>query len=182
MANLTFSKKGVPLGRNKSKAENNSSRWTPKEDAYLRMAVEQGLCAAEVGAKLGRSISSIQSRKYVLGIEGRFTPSPRGLKRTATQRVKRERPNMELGGMASAGIQILKIETGVPIPTRGRNEAQRTEIRKVLGEIKVGQSFVVPKSMVHIVRYLVRNEYDAYRTRISATSPDKEFYRLHRIA
>jgi len=60
MANLTFSKNGVPMGRNKSTAENNSSRWTAQEDNYLKMALEEGLPSVEVAAKLGRSIASLQ--------------------------------------------------------------------------------------------------------------------------
>jgi hypothetical protein len=180
MANLTFSKKGVPLGRNKSKAENNSARWSQKEDAYIRIAVEKGLSAAEVGAKLGRSIASVLNRKSTLGIEGRFTPSPRGSKRTATQRKKRN-TSVETSGTAS-GIQILKIETGIPIPTKGRNEGQRKEIRDLLGKIETGQSFVVPKNLVHVVRYLAKTEFEAYRMRSSPTSTDKQFYRLHRVA
>lgn len=178
MANLTFSKKGVPLGRNKSKAENNSARWSQKEDAFIRIAVEKGLSAAEVGAKLGRSIASVLNRKSTLGIEERFKPSPRGSQRTASQRKKRSgSPSGEQGG-----IQILKIETGVPVPGRTRNEAQRKEIRDILNRIEVTQSFVVPKNLVHVVKYLVNTEFESYRMRTSPTSEDKQFYRLHRIA
>jgi hypothetical protein len=178
MANLTFSKKGVPLGRNKSKAENNSARWSQKEDAYIRIAVEKGLSAAEVGAKLGRSIASVLNRKSTLKIEGRFAFSPRGSQRTATQRKKRK----AAAETVQTGIQILKIETGIPIPTKGRNDEQRQEIRNILKKIETGQSFVVPKNLVHVVRYLAKTEFEAYRMRSSPTSGDKQFYRLHRVA
>jgi len=124
--NLTFSKNGVPMGRNKSTAENNSSRWTAQEDNYLKMAL------------------------------------------TATP---------------PQGIQLFKIETGVPLPARnGRNEQARSQVRNIFNQIQIGQSFVVPKNMVHVAQYIVNKEFQSYKIRTSATSADKKFFRIYRVA
>jgi hypothetical protein len=182
MANLTFSKNGVPMGRNKSTAENNSSRWTAQEDNYLKMSLEEGLPSVEVAAKLGRSIASLQTRKWTLKLEGRFARSPKGSTRNFKS-TGRTRSKATGTVTAPKGIQLFKIETGVPLPARnGRNEEARNQMREIFNQIKVGQSFVVPKNMVYVAQYIVNKEFQAYKLRTSATSADKKFFRIYRVA
>ena len=180
--NLTFSKNGVPMGRNKSTAENNSSRWTAQEDNYLKMALAESLPSVEVAAKLGRSIASVATRKWTLKLEGRFGNSPKGstgnFKSTARTRTKANQT-----ATPPQGIQLFKIETGVPLPARnGRNEQARSQVRNIFNQIQIGQSFVVPNNMVHVAQYIVNKEFQSYKIRTSATSADKKFFRIYRVA
>lgn len=175
MANLTFSEKGVPMGRNKSKAANKNKQWSPAEDNYIRMAVEAGTPSSVVAAKLGRSIASVQNRKWSLGIEGRFGYSLRGAQKKETA-AKATVPTV-------SGMKIMVLETGVPIPSRGnRNEEARNEMRSLFTQMKKGQSFVVPRKLVHVGVYLINKEFEGYKIKTSATSPEKKFFRIFRIA
>lgn len=183
MANVTFSKNGVPMGRSKSSAENNSSRWTPQEDNYLKIALEEKLPSSEVAARLGRSISSVTTRKWVLGLDGRFGRSPKGSTRNFVNRRPKTNPiNLEYD--VPEGIKLFKIESGVPLPSsrNGRNNEARQQLRNLFEKIQTGQSFVVPKKMVHVANYIVNKEFQAYKIRTSATSPEKKFYRIYRVA
>jgi len=175
MANLTFSDKGVPMGRNKSKAANKHKQWSAAEDNYIRMAVEAGTPSSVVASKLGRSIASVQNRKWSLGIEGRFGNSPRGSRKREV--VAKAAPQV-VGGM-----KIMVLETGVPVPSRGnRNEEARGQMRSLFSQMKPGQSFVVPRKLVHVGVYLINKEFEGYKIKTSATSPEKKFFRIFRIA
>lgn len=168
------------MGRNKSTAENNSSRWTAQEDNYLKMALQNGLSSVEVASKLGRSIASVATRKWTLKLEGRFGNSPKGSTRNFKSN-SRTRQNQT--ATPPKGIQLFKIETGVPLPARnGRNEEARSQVRNIFNQIQVGQSFVVPKNMVHVAQYIVNKEFQAYKIRTSATSAEKKFFRIYRVA
>jgi len=179
MANLTFSEKGVPMGRNKSKAANKNKQWSAAEDNYIRMAVEAGTPSSVVASKLGRSIAAVQGRKWSLGIEGRFGNSPRGSRKKesaskATGAKVTETPN---------GLRTMVLETGVPMPSRGnRNEEARSQMRSLFNQMKVGQSFVVPRKLVHVGVYLINKEFEGYKIKTSATSTDKKFFRIFRVA
>jgi hypothetical protein len=177
MANLTFSEKGVPMGRNKSKAANKNKQWSAAEDNYIRMAVEAGTPSSVVASKLGRSIASVQNRKWNLGIEGRFGNSPRG------SRKKTENKSTKTTQQTPNGLKVLVLETGVPLPSRGnRNEEARTQMRGLFNQMKVGQSFVVPRKLVHVGVYLINKEFEGYKIRTSATAADKKFFRIFRVA
>jgi len=177
MANLTFSKNGVPMGRNKSTDENNHSRWTADEDNYIRTACAQNVTARVIAAKLGRSAASVHSRKWTLGIKNDTSVRRKNLPRSP--KVTYNTTEFK----APKGLELFKIESGVPLPTRnGRNEEARNQIRKIFREINVGQSFVVPKNMVHVASYIANKEFESYKIRSSATSADKKFYRIYRVA
>jgi hypothetical protein len=178
MANLTFSEKGVPMGRNKSKAANKHKQWSPAEDNYIRMAVEAGTPSSVVASKLGRSIAAVQGRKWNLGIEGRFGNSPRGLgKRTKAAKA----PQAE--AQSTNGLRTMVLESGVPLPSRGnRNEEARSQMRNLFNQMKVGQSFVVPRKLVHVGVYLINKEFEGYKIKTSATAADKKFFRIFRVA
>jgi hypothetical protein len=75
------------------------------------------------------------------------------------------------------------LETGVPLPSRGnRNEEARSQMRSLFNQMKVGQSFVVPRKLVHVGVYLINKEFDGYKIKTSATSTDKKFFRIFRVA
>jgi hypothetical protein len=178
MANLTFSKKGIPMGRNKSKADNKNKQWSKAEDNYIKLAVEEKLPSSIVASKLGRSIASIQNRKWTLGIEGRFGNSPRG-SRKQEKVATRSNP----AAQTPQGLKIMTLETGVPMPSRGnRNEEAREQMRGLFNKMTVGQSFVVPRKLVHIGVYLITKEFEGYKIRTSATTPDKQYFRIFRVA
>lgn len=65
MANLTFSKNGVPMGRNKSTAENKHSAWTLDEDKYIIKSCAENVTAPEMAAKLGRTAMSIYALSLI---------------------------------------------------------------------------------------------------------------------
>jgi len=183
MANLTFSEKGVPMGRNKSKAANKNKQWSSAEDNYIRMAVEAGTPSSVVASKLGRSIAAVQGRKWNLGIEGRFGNSPRGTRKGTKAAVAPATAAPAAEAQATNGLRTMVLESGVPLPSRGnRNEEARGEMRKLFGQMKVGQSFVVPRKLVHVGVYLINKEFEGYKIKTSATAADKKFFRIFRVA
>jgi hypothetical protein len=175
MANLKFSENGVPMGRNKKATTNGNSQWSTAEDNYLQMAAEQNIPAGIVAAKLGRSNASIYTRKWQLGIKNN-TSVPR-VKTSKKQATKLETP-------APKGVQLFTLESGVPVPGRGRhsNDEARTQLRGIFNKMSTGQSFVVPKNVVHVATHLVKKEFGAFKIRTSATSADKKFFRIFRVA
>lgn len=164
------------MGRNKSKADNKNKQWSTAEDNYIKLAVEQGLPSSVVASKLGRSIASVQNRKWGLGIEGRFGNSPRGSRKKS---VAVKTPAVQ----TPQGLKVMTLETGVPMPSRGnRNEEARDQMRSLFNKMTVGQSFVVPRKLVHVGVYLINREFEGYKIRTSATTPDKKFFRIFRVA
>ena len=180
MANLTFSKNGIPMGRGKSSADNKHARWSTAEDNYIKMAVETGVPASTVASKLGRSIASIQNRKWSLGIEERFANSPRGSSKAAVAKPAKA----AVAKSTNTGVQLFTLESGIPIPTKGQkaNEEARTQLRGLFNKMSTGQSFVVPKNIVHVAAHLVKKEFGAFKIRTSATTPEKKFFRIFRVA
>lgn len=173
----TFSKNGKPMGRPKSTMERKNKHWTPEEDNYIRIAVQEGLSTAAVSARLGRTVASIQGRKWYLGIEGRLASS-KGKKGTKVNRnsvANNQIPTLQFGS------GILELESGIPMPTKNsRNEDARNKMRSLFGQMKPGQSFVVPKNLLHVATHLAKKEYQEYKLRSTATSSDKKFYRIFR--
>ena len=51
--------------------QTHNSRWTPEQDVQLKNMVAGGFSSAEIANYFGRTISSIYSRKIVLGLKGR---------------------------------------------------------------------------------------------------------------
>jgi hypothetical protein len=51
------------------------SRWTPEQDVQMKNMVAAGFTSAQIANFFGRTISSIYSRKLVLGLEGRMKRS-----------------------------------------------------------------------------------------------------------
>jgi hypothetical protein len=182
MANVTFSKKGVPMGRNKSQADNKNSQWSEAEDNYIRMAIEKGTCAGTVASKLGRTEHSVKNRKWILGIEGRF-PSAKG-KGIKTIKTPSSTTSQMVTEKAPKGMQLFQMESNVPLPSGGRsaNEETRNRMRSLFSQMNVGQSFVVPQKMVHVAKYITDKEFPAYKIKTSATSQDKKFHRIYRVA
>lgn len=186
MANLTFSKKGKPMGRSKAVKEGQKRRWTPEEDNYLRIALEEGKDASTVAARLGRSRFSVTCRKSELGIEGRFArarkssaPAPKTAPKASPARPKKTVATLS----GPDGLQLMVLETNVPLPSKAtKNDEAREKIRGLLKEMKVGNSFVVPRKLVHVATYVASREFEDYKLRTSATSPEKQFYRIFRLA
>ena len=177
MANLTFSNKGVPMGRNKSIAVNNHTQWSQEEDQFLAMAAAQNYAPGLVASKLGRTKASIYTRKWQLGIKNDYSV-PR-VKAPKAPKVKQTTTFQ-----APKGVQLFQLESGIPVPERGnRGDAQaKMQIRSAFERMQIGQSFVINKEVLHSTNYIAKNEYGAYKIKTSATSPDKKFYRIFRVA
>ena len=176
---ITFSKNGKPMGRTKSTMVRKNKQWTAEEDNYIRIAIQEGRSTAEVSARLGRSIASISGRKWALGIEGRLASS-KGKKGTKINRhsIAGTTPTTNL----SFGSGIMELESGIPLPTKNsRNEEARNKMRSLFNQMRQGQSFVVPKNLLHVAAHLAKKEFGSYKTRSSATAPDKKFYRIFRV-
>jgi len=178
MANLTFSNKGVPMGRNKSTPVNSNAQWSLEEDKFLRMAAAQNMSAGLIASKLGRTSASVYQRKWLLDIQNDKT-MPR-IKAPKAAKVKAAPVHRE----AKAGVQLFQLESGIPVPERGnRGDMQaKMQIRSAFDRIQVGQSFVINKEVLHSTVYIAKNEFGAYRIKTSATSPDKKFFRIFRLA
>ena len=174
---ITFSKNGKPMGRTKSTMVRKNKQWTAEEDNYIRIAIQEGRSTAEVSARLGRSVAAISGRKWSLGIEGRLSSS-KGKKGNKMDRnsVASSTP------ILSFGSGIMELESGIPLPTKNsRNEEARNRMRNLFNQMRQGQSFVVPKNLLHVAAHLAKKEFVGYKTRSSATSPDKQFYRIFRV-
>jgi len=184
-----FSKNGKPLGRTSSKG-NKHKAWTPEEDNFLRLAVEQKIPKSVVAGRLGRTKDSIVFRKYVLKIEGAFGRDVR----SNAKKLETSNPVSQISQQTEAfsgqmqtvqTVQTFKLETGIPLPSRsGRTEnlMAREKLRILLESMNVGQSFVVPRNLSHVTKHLVLKEFESYRIRICATNRDKKFYRIFRLA
>lgn len=169
---LTFSKKGRPMGPNRNPKEGEKRQWTREEDDYLRIAINDGIALETVCARLGRTHYSVVCRKSKLGIEGRF---PKTAKTRKTQGSSVKQPEL------FDQVQVMVLETGVELPSR-RNEEHRQKVRSLFERMKAGQSFVVPKNLLHVATYIANREFESYKIRTSATSAEKAFYRVFRIA
>ena len=178
MANLTFSNKGVPMGRNKSIPVNNHTQWSAEEDNFLRMAAAQNMASTLMASKLGRTAASVYTRKWQLNIQNDKTV-PR-IKAPKTAKVVRTRTSQEV--KTPKGIQLFQLESGIPVPSKGGNEALKNQIRSTFNRMEIGNSFVINKEALNSTVYIAKNEYGAYRIKTSATTPDKKFFRIFRIA
>ena len=180
MANLTFSNKGVPMGRNKSVAVNANSHWSAEEDNFLRMAAAQNMTTTLVASKLGRTPASVYTRKWQLDIQNDKT-MPRIKSPKTAKPVKAKTPQAV---KAPKGVQLFQLESGIPIPSRGSrgNEQVKMQIRNTFNRMEIGNSFVINKEALNSTVYIAKNEFGAYRIKTSATSPEKKFFRIFRVA
>jgi hypothetical protein len=55
-------------------------------------------------------------------------------------------------------------------------------MRALFSQMEVGQSFVVPQKMTHVAKYITDKEFPAFKIKTSATSQDKKFHRIYRVA
>jgi hypothetical protein len=76
------------------------------------------------------------------------------------------------------------LETGIPVPSKGgrTSSEERNQAREVLSKMYPGQSFVVPRRLVHVVRHLANMEFESYKIKASAIAADKKFFRIFRLA
>ena len=178
MANLTFSNKGIPMGRNKSIAVNNHTQWSTEEDNFLRMAAAQNMTSTLMASKLGRTPASVYTRKWQLGIQNnKAVPK---IKAPKAAKVVRTRTAQEV--KVPKGVQLFQLESGIPVPSKGGNEQVKNQIRSTFNKMEVGQSFVINKEALNSTVYIAKMEFGAYRIKTSATSPEKKFFRIFRLA
>lgn len=184
MSNLKFSKNGVPMGRNKSQAGNNNSHWTEAEDNYIRLAVSEGSSVDGVAAKLGRTRQAVLSRKWTQGIKGRFgNPKSKKMQGIKTPIAPTVKNPSKTPIKVPAGLELFRMESNVPMTSRGSmNEESRNKIRNLFSNMNVGQSFVVPCKLSHVAKYIATKEFPEFKIRASATSQDKKFHRIFRVA
>lgn len=178
-----FSKNGLPLGRPSVSPKNKSSRWTPQEDAYLKQALKEGKTATEVASRLGRTTVSVLSRKHLFfKDEGKF--SKKRTRKSAVRTIQISQPIPQPTSIVEkAPFELFTLETGIPMPQKGKkpNTVEMDRIRKLFDIMAPGQSFAIPKNLVHIARKIANNEYGAYRIKVSATAKDQLFFRVFRM-
>lgn len=167
-------------------AEFKKTRWTVSEDTILRESLISNKSAEDVAALLNRTKDSVTTRKWHLKLEGRFKAPVKSEIPTTQSTVK---VNGKTQGVESANEDpfLWKIEKNVPLPSRGSGSKEATElliqkVKNLMEKINVGESFVVPRNAVRHIASVAKNEYEAYRIRTSATSKEKKFYRVFRIA
>jgi hypothetical protein len=95
-------------------------------------------------------------------------------------KIKRTRMVQEI--KTPSGVQLFALESGIPVPSKGGNEELKNKIRGTFNRMEVGQSFVINKEVLNSTVYIAKNEFGAYRIKTSATSPDKKFFRIFRLA
>ena len=181
----TFSKNGKPLGR-VSVNGNKNKVWSPEEDNYLALSLKEGVASADdVAARLGRTKASLYFRKAVLQLEGGFTRSKTIKRSTPSFRTFDTAPQEQMVSVPELeqSPRIMVLEMGIPIPLRSnRNEEERIKLRDLFNAMQVGMSFVVPRNLVHVAKHLANKEFEAMRIKASATSKDKRFFRIFRVA
>lgn len=80
------------------------------------------------------------------------------------------------------GMDILKLENNIPLPARGvRDPLFLEKASKVLNDIKVSQSFVVPKPKLYAVQKLVKTSYQSMVIKSAVIKPDNKFARIWRV-
>jgi hypothetical protein len=177
MANLTFSNKGIPMGRNKSTPVNGNSQWSVDEDNFLRMAAAQNMAAGLIASKLGRTPASVYTRKWQLDIQ-----NDKSMPRIKAPKAAKVKAAPVYEARVPQGVQLFALESGIPVPSKGGNEELKNKIRGTFNRMEVGQSFVINKEVLNSTVYIAKNEFGAYRIKTSATTPDKKFFRIFRLA
>ena len=167
-------------------AEFKKTRWTVSEDTFLKESLISNKSAEDVAALLNRTKDSVTTRKWHLKLEGRFKAPAKSETSTAYGTVK---VNGKVQVVASVNEDpfLWKIEKNVPLPSRGAGSKEATElliqkVKNLMEKIKVGESFVVPRNAVRHITSVAKTDYEAYKIRTSATSKEKKFFRVFRIA
>lgn len=81
-----------------------------------------------------------------------------------------------------AEIQTFVLETGVPVTSKGYHNPELAEkITNLFKQMKVGQSFVIPKSNKNIVDSIYKRSFIEYKIVKSAIKPDLIFFRVYRV-
>lgn len=76
----------------------------------------------------------------------------------------------------------MKIEDNIPLPKRGiRDPAFLLKASDLLKQIKVKQSFVVPKNKVYAVKKINRTDFAHLALRTALIKPQNQFARVWRI-
>lgn len=79
-------------------------------------------------------------------------------------------------------LSVFEIEDNVPIPPRGaRDPETAAKINSILSNLKVKQSFVVPKNKVHTTQQIAKRDFPNIAIRTSIINPEKKFARIWRI-
>ena len=177
-----FSKNGKPLGK-VSQDGNRNKKWTAEEDMYLAIAVKEQIPVTQVANRLGRTKHAIVFRKHTIGLQGSFGRA---------ERLKNPKPTSWLSTVTKNHAPVenqqedpltFVLETGIPLPARSRsNEEDKNRLRAIFDKMMTGQSFVVPRKMVHVAKHLANLEYEAYQLKTSCLSVDKKFFRIYRVA
>lgn len=150
-----------------------TTRFTPSEDTMIREAIASGVTLKNLSVALGKSESSISGRKYYLKLEGRF-----GSGKSAPANVSKSNEQVK----EAEKITLFILEDDVPMPSRTRNEEERNKIREILKVMRVNQSFALPRNLSHVAVHLIKTEFPEYKIKCSATSKEKKFYRIYRLA
>lgn len=80
------------------------------------------------------------------------------------------------------GMDILKLENNVPLPLRGiRDPLFIEKASKILNDIKVSQSFVVPKPKLYAIQKLAKDSYQSIVIKSAVIKPENKFARIWRV-
>lgn len=80
------------------------------------------------------------------------------------------------------GMDILKLENNIPLPPRGVRDSLFVEkASKVLNDMKVSQSFVVPKPKLYAIQKLAKTSYQSMVIKYAVIKPENKFARIWRV-
>ena len=81
-----------------------------------------------------------------------------------------------------SNVEMLKLESNVPMPERGfRDPVFVEQVNSLLLQIKPKQSFVVPKAKLHTVKKLIRTHHEAMVFKSMVIKPEERFARIWRV-
>ncbi len=149
-------------------------RWSDEDDSILKQTM--GKSAREVARLLGRTEASIMSRRWSINSGAN----------EKTAQPEKSVSNTVINNNINDG-DLWKIEDDVPLPSRTKPTSTETQImvekvKDLLSKIGAGQSFVVPRIALRHVMSLSKLDFPEYKIRTSATSKEKKFFRIYRIA
>lgn len=79
-------------------------------------------------------------------------------------------------------MQVLQLENNVPMPKRGMRDPEFvTKASELLQQIKIKQSFVIPKNKVYAIKKINKTDFSHLALRTTLIKPQNEFARVCRI-
>ena len=165
------------------------AKWTSDDVLALREAVNKKANINDLAASIGKSTSSIFTKKSDLGIKGSFAKgATKSLKATVVGKVNLEVEEIKEVEQEDApimvdGKEIYVIETTVvPVKLRGIEQKMIDKVKHLLSIVEPGQSFVIETRMIRFMNEFEKADFSHYKLKKQRTDKSKKFTRIYRLA